>query len=373
MSARSPKVVTFLLTGVLQTLPVGAYLHVKVGSMPAAAAGLVLLGLDDGPPEIPLSPGDIWRSCDGSPITKLSVMSPALGGALVLVLSNEDAVPFSGSGGGGGDARRILEGWWLPHQTGGAGGALTISGLGVNNGLFFDSFSATGVTGLVPQLTVRGLRCGQCRPLANGSSGAHLAVAWPWMRRVDELPLGAGGRKLGGRLGARIAAFNVAFDLLLDGVPSNKALGSGLQFVQGDGTIADLGGVVAGFGIVRDGVAGAAGWWRFVARAVDAGALTISRALPTPAGVDATEWIRVRLEVADADPVAGHDGQVNVYLNETPVLSFADMSLFPPSWNGGAGTRTGFDVILIDGSPQADALCFARGHWWLDSVIGGAE
>lgn len=373
--SRSTHVVTFSLSqaGSFQK-PAGSYRYCYVADMPLTAQGQILIGFDDHAPDMPFYRGDGWQVCDGDALfEKVTILTPALTGTLTLIFSQADIVPkVSGGASGAADTRRLMEGWWLPHGSGAIGGALVLGGIGSNDGAFFDAATKSG-TGNNPQLNVRGLRCAQCLPSNTpGTSGVHHYIAWPWQRLRDERPLGAGGARLFSPVGDRVVSFNFEALLRLDAVSSGKGVVCGMQFVQGNGTLANLSTGVAGFGIVNDGVVGAASWWAFVVRGIDGGPLA-QQNLPKPTGFDVTDWCKFRIEVADADPLLGRDGRVNIYQNDQPALSFGDndMPAFPPSWNGGIGNRTGFDVILNDGNPQADALCFARAHYWVDSILAG--
>jgi len=96
--------------------PVGreglAHRHLWVADMPAAAAGLVLLGLDGGPAEIPLTPGLRLTACDGRDFETVTVATPAVGGTLTLIFTGDDAVPFVGSGAPGAAALWQLDVVW---------------------------------------------------------------------------------------------------------------------------------------------------------------------------------------------------------------------------------------------------------------------
>lgn len=347
-----------------------AYKYAFVSKLPAVAAELVKVRIDGGDP-ITIARGDRLTACAGGAIGVIEVVAPQLSGTLEITLSNEGLVPLaSGGAAGGADApRRLVEAWWLPHLPAQAGDPFQAAALPA--GAPFWSVVNSAGAGLPPVMASRGMRCAQAITGAGGASGFLGSPAWPWQRKRVEV--GVTGASMLSRVGARILSFNVEFLLRCDGQGNSHGgagLGTGLQLLQGRGTAANLSGGVAGLGIVRDNVAGAGAWWRFVACAIDGGGLTIDLPLPQPAGFDVRKWTRARLELVDADPIAARDGTVNVYLDDAFALGFDDMASFPPASDG--ALRTGMDFQCIGESLQADCLFWTRGHWWIDSVIGGA-
>lgn len=372
MPARDYQVVVIDLSADHSVTPVRKdslkYKHVFVADLPPAAVGLVKIGLDGGDP-IPVAAGMRLSACTGSPFTDIEVMSPAVGGTLTLVLSNEDVVPFAsaGSASGGTTLRRILEWMWYPLTPTGAASPFDQVGHTAAGVPFQMWGTETGGAGLVPVIDVRGHRCGRCRP-NGGSSGVLCSASFPWQRLLAEA--GGGGGTIFSRLTPRLASFTIAANLRNDGTGA-KSLGTGLQLAQGRGTQENISGGNAGFGVVRDGVAGAGGWWRFVSRAVDAAGLTIDDALPRGAQLDVRTWTRFRVEVAEADPKLGRNGVVSVFVDGTLFRRYTDMTLFPPAWDG--VDSTGLDLRLIDEGATADALCFSRARVAVDAFTNGDE
>jgi hypothetical protein len=372
--SRSYKVIPVDLTTGAPTAPVeiGAYKYLYVASMPPGAEGAVLIGIDKDSADFPLRTGLVLGACDGAPIARAQLASPPFAGLLLLAACNEDLRPFSGGSAatGAADLRRVMEQWWLPGKSAAAGGAFEVTGWPATDP--FWSASNLAGAGLAPIMTVRNMRCALALPQAGGQSGFIGLFSWPWARLRAEP--GVGGGTLLARTHPRVLSFNLEMLLRCDGQGASHAVGglaTGMQLLQSDGTKANLAGNIAGFGIVRDGVAGALAWWRFVACALDGAGLSINVPLPRPLGADVRRWARFRIEVADADPVSGREGRVNVYQDDVPVLAFgdADMPNFPPSSDG--ALRTGFVWQLVNQSLQADALLWARGHWWVDAVLGG--
>lgn len=143
--SRSPKVLTFPLSVNTMAAPlikdVGSYRYVFIADLPASAQGLVLLGFDDGPAELPVYRGDRWQACAGQPFSKVSIRSPALVGTLTLVASEEDAIPFAGGASnsqGPVVSRRVV---WPPPGILGIASAFTTSGeaLGGQSLVLFDA------------------------------------------------------------------------------------------------------------------------------------------------------------------------------------------------------------------------------------------
>jgi len=321
-----------------------------------------------------LREGRYFDHCgEGDVFRHISISSPAQSGDLEILCANADALPFDSGGGGGGasvDLRRPLEAWWMPHIGTAAGSPFDVNGL--PSSMPFFNAVATGGAGTPPVISIRSIRCGVCVP-NGGTSGYQGAYSASWMRIFNEV--GGVTAPLLSRLHARVKAFNIEALMRCEATGNSHGgagTGTGLQLMQGDGTaVSSLAGGIAGFGVVRDAVAGANAWWQFVTRAIDAGGLSVF-ALPKPVGGVVTSWCKFRVELIDADPVAQINGMVNVYVNDIPALSFrdADMMLFPPT-NNIAGVRTGFDWKFVAQCVNADTLNFARAHYWIDTVPGG--
>lgn len=374
MAGRSLKVLSFDTTSAIANAgprPIECK-YLKVHSVPNGGDNVILYRVDGGD-WILAHQGDVLKACAGDAFSQLEVQSPALAGAIVFLAGNDDAIPLAGSSPASAPgSSKLLEAFWLPHLSVGAGDHMDLNVAALPGGAPFWSAVNIGGLGTMPVITVRGARCALSITNAGGSSGFIGSPSFSWQRLRAEP--GAGGATTLSRMLPRMAAFNIAFDLRCEGQGNSHGgagQGTGLQLLQGQGTAASLSGNVAGFGVVRDGAAGAGAWWRFVARAIDAGALTVDQALTKPAGSDVRKWCRFRIEIADADPIAGRDGLVNVYQNEIQVGAFNNMVLFPPSSDG--ANRTGLDWQVIGESLQADALTWSRGHWWFDSQVGAAE
>lgn len=342
--------------------------HVYVAAVSPAAAGVARLFID-GTDHGPIRRGLKWVACEGAEFQRVGIASPILAGEVELIVSGADSVPFdSGDADSGAqDARRVAEGFWIPHQPAQVAGPFPLTDV---RGDPFWSSLVNGGAGAVPVLTARNLRCGLARPNAGGASGALMAISWPWAR------LRAEGGALGGELLSsvhpRVLSYNVEMLLRCEAQGNSHAVhGTGLMFMQGNGAGApSLSGGIAGFGVVRDAVAGAGAWWNTVIRNADAAPAQVDP-LPPPVGADVAKWCHFRIEVVDADPAAGRDGLVNVYQDYQLVGAYTNMALFPPSNNG--ATRTGLDVYVLNNSQAVDALTWARVHYWIDSLVGGGS
>jgi hypothetical protein len=348
----------------------GAF-RVFVSKLPDGAQGVRLLidGTDYGE----VQRGDYFDNCEGKDVIRtIAISAPAQSGEAEILLANQDCLPFpGGEGGGTGDLRRIVESWWGPHLSVGAGAAMSVQPEdSLPSSVRFWGAVASAAGGANPVLSIRTIRCAVCRP-NGGTSDGRLYYSPSWIRKYNEV--GGVTAPLLSRLHPRYHSYNVEFLMRCEGDGNSHGgggQGTGLFLMQGDGGPARLSGNIAGFGIVRDGAVG--GWWRFVSRFADAGALLIDDPLPSIGVV--TDWCKFRVELIDADPVTRTQGKVNIYQNDIPVLSYrdADMDNFPPP-NGIATTRTGFDVNIGAECANVDTLNFARGHYWIDSQDGGTS
>ncbi len=338
--------------------------NIFVADMPDAANGEAFIALDGGE-AIPVRRGDRFTVCDDNNLVKsITVTSSPLSGSLILLITSGDIVPLA-SGGSAAPASlaRLLDLTWLPHQPVAAGQPFIVDGL-AGSALFPLLWT---VEGNAPKMNARGHKCGDLRP-GGGTSGVLSAISFAWQRKLIEP--GAGGAQLFHQLAARTVSYRVGCALFCESTNA-KTIGSGLQIAQGRGTQENLSGNTAGLGIVPDTNAGATSWWRFIARAVDGGPLTIDQPLPRPLAGTRNGWGHFGIELVDANPLTGQDGRVNVYQGGIPVFSSSNMNLFPPASDG--VDSTGFDVRVVDQGADADRVFFSHFHQAIDAAIGGDE
>lgn len=341
--------------------------HVKVTTIPAEARDLVRLFLDDEDHGI-VAPGDVFRACAGGTYSKIALQAPVMAGTVEVVCSNDDSIPFPNARpavGGACTLRRLMEWLYLPHQPWQDNvGGFPLNGLAMPGGIVTQMWT---VEGNEPDIVARGHRCVRMKP-AGGSSSALSAFSLPWQRKVVEP--GARGATIISRLTPRIVSCKVSVNLSTETTVA-KSTECGLQFAQGRGTGENFAGGNAGFAIVRDGVAGAGAWWLFVARDGDANPLSITAALPRPAGATVLTPTRFAVEITEADPIAGRDGIVSVYVNDELAQQYADMDDFPPAAD--LVDSTGLDLRLIDEGATVNALRWSRFRLAVDASVNGDE
>jgi len=290
---------------------------------------------------------------------ELAVTNAAGAGILWLLIGDNECEAVNIAGGAASSILdRFTDVFWGPHEAVAAGGGLPVgwhSRAGFFGSAASQPFWTTQVAGagLVPVANVRNIRCAQLRPNGGQSAVRFALTDMPWARVRTEA--GAGGGVFTARSDTRIQSWNYELYLRKEAAGIKAGLLQGAYFLPAGAVSPALPGSGNGahFGLNY------AGGWRFTARAVGAGALTINEYLTWPAAV--TDWVRVRFQIVDADPIAGRDGIVRLHLNDTQVKEYRDMSLFPSTWNsGGAGTETGYAFSIVDDGVSTDTLYFAK-------------
>jgi hypothetical protein len=75
-----------------------------------------------------------------------------------------------------------------------------------------------------------------------------------------------------------------------------------------------------------------------------------------------TSFVRLMLELLDADPVLDRDGEVRLYVNDALVKRYTDMSAFP-AVSAGPATATGYQIVLSDTGASGNAHFVRRAHY----------
>lgn len=290
--SRSPNVLTFPLNVDTTLNPVSkeiaGYRYLFVADMPASAQGLVFIGLDDGPVDIPVYRGDRWGDgCTGRDLQKVTVKSPALVGTLTLVASKEDAIPFAGgasSGLGPIVSRRIL---WPPPGILGIASAMTTSGeaLGGNLVVLFDAAGA-------------GTNMNLFGDQASAPLGGQLIAPKSTTLSLHScyLPLVIGAVLAAQHPGQRVFRWRFALRLQV-AAAATVSTNATLMVAQAGQPLFGSGSNNPGMGLAGDG----AGKWKYVSRTAPGAAIQDSVALPF-AVTDHVVWELVVLAATPTTP-----------------------------------------------------------------------
>lgn len=331
------------------------------GGLPITPAGLEFT-FDDSPTFYPYAPGFKLQTPDGAEkFSSFTVRGPRQVGTLT-VMFTDDPIPLLSGGSGWGGAGRYLDFLWLPHIAGAPGSVLQTKGISKDGSELANFINPQNLPpGVAPQMSFRGGRqCLQLLPRTGGISGIFLYHTLPWVpARVAGI--------LTGQVNAKVQSYGVGAEIGRDGAGGTETLGSGLYFVPSDGVTVNEGnpGATAAFmGVVGDG----AGSWRFAARALAGGALTVNESIAA-VWPSVTLPVRVLVVLIDADTRAGRDGIVQVYLNDVPVKTYTDMTKFPQPYANGATGDVSFRPKIMQQGFDAQSINLAKIQLW--TAAGG--
>lgn len=334
---------------------------VQVMSVPAGIAGVTITTDDDSKGWDVNGPLKLQAADDTPAFSRLTVKGPAQYG-IMSVMCTDDPIPLLTAPSGVG-TQRYLDYLWLPHTAATPGSILQTAGLAKDGSLFANLINPQNLApGVAPQMSFRGGRqCVQLLPRAGGISGVYLFHTLPWVpARVAGILTGHGC--------AKVQSYGVGAEIGRDAAGGVETLGSGLYFVPSDGVTVNEGnpGATAAFmGVVGDG----AGGWRFAARALAAGPLTLTESL-AGAWPSITLPVRVLVVLIDADTKAGRDGIVQLYLNDALVKTYTDMTKFPQPFANGAAGNVAFRPKIMQQGQDAQSINLAKIQLWTAAGAG---
>lgn len=340
-----------------------------LGGVPITPAGLEFT-FDDSPTFYPYAPGFKLQTPDGAEkFSSFTVRGPLQVGTLV-VMFTDDPIPLLSGAGFSGDpsAGKWLDLWYGPHVPLADGSAISTTGMARGGVPYLNFIGTRNVAPGTPpqQYWVKG-RPAIATLTSNGMSGVALDFCIPWVRSKSS------GLYL--HPSAKHQSWHVEAEVDCQAAGGTDGLGAGIYLTPTDGVVVNEGvpdgaGPNCFFGVVRNG----AGGWKVAARAINAGPLTLSDDISSLWPASVTASVRVHIGLTDADPIAGVDGTVSVFLNEKLVRFYSDPSVFPDSHNGTglAGAQT-YRVLMTGKGPIATNLHYADVELWSSRGRGVAQ